>query len=206
MGVFSLKFDAITVATAALLLALVVLGAAMFGSLFENPRVLVKEAPLSKNSEFRLLPGESYHYIYTANGTEANMTFAVLEGHGCTRILVVESRGEAETCLDAGGNDWTGSNATFSEPGMLLFKPWMLALHDGWRWNTTMYLDIGGTQEHIANVSYRVVRMEELRGREAYIVEVMTEGTEPEYDWVDAEKRVLLKVMGEGYEVSLSED
>jgi len=117
---------------------------------------------------------------------------------------VVEDRGATGVCLDGEGMDETGSNATFSNPGILIFKPWMLALREGWNWNTTMFLSLGGTLEHVGDVGYRVIREDNLSGRRAYLVEIRAEGADPEYDWVDAEKRILLKMQGKGYEVVLA--
>ncbi len=203
MGLLSLKFDIVTVAAVGALLALIVLGAAMFGPAFDNPRLVISEAPLSKNARLGIYPGESFVYEYRANGSSANVTFLALEGEGCTKVAVLEDRGASAVCLDPAGNDASMSNATFENPGMLIFKPWMLALREGWRWNTTMFLSLGGSLEHVGDVGYRVIRMDNLSGTMAYLVEIRAEGGEPEYDWVDAEKRILLKTQGEGYEVVL---
>ncbi len=193
-----------SVASVTALIVLILLGAAMFKSMFENPKVVFLEAPLQKNKEFQLQPGEVYRYSYLMNKTSINMTFYVLEGTGCTRIRVMESRNNSEVCLDRWGMDASGSNVTSDNQYMILFKPWMLALREGWTWNNSMYISYGGAGEHITDNYYRIVRMENYSGRESYIVEIKSESGATEYEWIDAEKRVLLRVIGEGYEVVLA--
>lgn len=198
--------DAIMLASAGVLLAMVLLGCAAFKSIFENPKVVFVEAPLHKNTELQLQPGEIYRYAYLINNSSVNMTFLVLAGEGCTRIRIMEAADGSEACLDRWGMDGSGSNATLANPAILLFKPWMLALHENWTWNNTMYISYNGTGEYVTESHYRVVRMENYSGRESFIVEIRPEGGPAEYDWVDAEKRVLLRVLGEGYEVVLAEE
>lgn len=193
-----------SVASVAALIALILLGSAMFKSMFDNPKVVYLEAPLEKNSELQLRPGEVYQYAYLMNNTSVNMTFYVLEGDGCTRIRVMEARDNAEVCLDRWGMDASGSNVTYNNQFMLLFKPWMLALREGWTWNNSMYISYGGAGEHITDNFYRIVRMENYSGRESYVVEIKSDSGISEYEWIDAEKRVLLRVIGDGYEVVLA--
>jgi hypothetical protein len=69
-----------------------------------------------------------------------------------------------------------------------------------------MYISYNGAEEHISDISYRVVRMENYSGRESYVVEIKSGSGPAEYDWVDADKRVLLRVKGEGYEVVLANE
>ncbi|MCI0503902.1 hypothetical protein L0Y65_04275 [Candidatus Micrarchaeota archaeon] len=201
-----IKFDPVTIATLAVLLAMVMLGASMFRSFFENPQVVYSEAPLQKNREFQLLPGETYRYSYLMNNTTANMTFIILEGEGCTRIEVAEARNSSDVCVDRWGLDKSGSNVSLGNPYILLFKPWMLALREGWTWNNSMFLSFDGASEYVTDNYYRVVRMENYSGRTSYIVEIKSGTGAVEYDWVDDEKRVLLRVQGEGYEVVLADD
>lgn len=198
-----MKLDFVTVASAAALIALALIGASMFKSMFENPKIVYVEAPLQKNTEFQLRPGEVYQYAYLMKNSSANMTFYVLEGEGCTRIRVMEARNDSGVCLDKWGNDAGGSNVTLDNQYMLLFRPWMLALKEGWTWNNSMYLSYGGAGEHITDSYYRIVRMENYSGRECYVVEIKSESGVSEYEWIDAERRVLLRVIGEGYEVVL---
>jgi hypothetical protein len=94
-----------------------------------------------------------------------------------------------------------GYNSTFQNPSILLFKPWMLALREGWTWKSSMYLSFDGALSHVSDTNYRVIRSESYENRTAFVVELKSEDNYSEYQWVDAEKRVLLKSMGEGYEV-----
>jgi hypothetical protein len=200
-----MEIDIATAAAIVLLIAIILAGGALFKSMFENPQIVYIEAPLHKNMPLQLLPGEQYRYSYRINGTEANITYQVLEGYGCTRIAVLESVNGTGVCLDSGGMDGSGSNSSFANPSILLFKPWMLALQEGWKWNNSMYLSYNGALQHISDNSYRVVRLENYSGRESYIVEIKSSTGPAEYDWVDAEKRVLLKIEGDGYEIVLSD-
>lgn len=200
------KFDTVTIAAVAALIAAVLVGMSMFGSFFENPKVTYSEAPLEKNREFQLRPGEIYRYSYMMNNSSANMTFLILEGDGCTRIRLAEERNGTDVCVNKWGVDGFGSNVTLGSPYALLFKPWMLALKEGWTWNNTMWLTFNGASEHISDNHYRVVRLENYSGRQSFIVEIKSGAGAVEYDWVDAEKRILLRVLGDGYEVVLADN
>jgi hypothetical protein len=201
-----MKLDFVTVAAIGALIAMILIGAALFKSLFENPQVVIKEAPLQKNKGFQLRPGEQYRYSYVLNESGVNMTYVILEGYGCTRIKLLEAVNSSGICVDGWGMDESGSNASYMEPSIMLFKPWMLALREGWTWNNSMYISYNGAEEHISDISYRVVRMENYSGRESYVVEIKSGSGPAEYDWVDADKRVLLRVKGEGYEVVLANE
>jgi hypothetical protein len=174
--------------------------------MFQNPKIVFREEPLHKNTELQLRPGDIYTYTYLLNNSSVNITYAVFEGPGCTVVRVVESANGTGVCLDRWGMDRSGSNSSFEDPSILLFKPWMLALNDTWRWNNSMYLSFNGAEDLVSENRYRVVRREEYRGRESYVVEIASSTGPAEYDWVDAERRVLLKVMGSGYEVALAEE
>jgi len=201
-----LKIDPVVLGSITVLIVLILLGSATFQSLFANPKILIKEAPLSKNSEFRLKPGEQYQYSYILQNGSLNMTFRVFEGGNCTGIRLMEERNGTGICVDRNGMDSAGSNASFAEPSILFFKPWMLALNETWRWNTSMFVSYNGALNHIQDTFYRVIRKENYSGRDAFLVEIKSEDGPAEYDWIDAEKRIALRVMGEGYEVVLAED
>ena len=132
-----------------------------------------------------------------------NITYIVIQDTDCTRIFIDESVNNTNICVDEWGVDKTGSNATFKDPSFLLFKPWMLALHDSWSWNNSMYMGLGDMDSHIADNSLRVMRIEEYMNRTAYVVELSTSTGSKEYQWVDAEKRIMLKSLGQGYQVEL---
>jgi len=184
---------------------IIILSLLIFKPRLENPVFLYKEAPLDKNSKFQLLPGEEYSYAYLINNTQINITYRIYKGNNCTVIRLMENMNSTGVCVDEWGMDSTGSNATLQDPTILLFKPWMLALEDRWKWNNSLYVDVGGTEEHLADTTYRVMRRENYRGREAFVVEISSEAGPEEYEWIDVEKRVLLKTTGETYVVEITE-
>lgn len=194
------KPDIITMATLAALAAILILGAVIFKPHLENPRIVFVEEPLVKNAEFGLVPGETYTYGLDMNGSSGNITYFILPGPGCTRIRMSGSNASG-TCVDRNGLDETGYNATLGDPMMLLFRPWMLALREGWHWNSSMYVIPGGAK--IAETRYRVIRMENYSGRESFVVAVESGDAPPEYQWIDAGKRVLLRILSENYEAVL---
>lgn len=201
-----MKIDFITLAAIFALIMIIIIGSAMFGPLFENPKIVIKEAPLKKNKELQLKPGEQYRYSYTINNSTLNITYVILDGNGCIRIKLLEAANSTGVCVDRWGMDESHSNASYTEPSIVLFKPWMLALHEGWTWNNTMYISYNGAEERIANTSYRVLRVENIGERQSYVVEIKPSEGPPEYNWVDAEKRFLLKVEGKGYRAVLANE
>lgn len=194
-----MKIDPMMLAAALVLGAMVLISWLTINPELQNATVTFKEAPLEKNSEFQLKPGEIYVYAYDLNGTQINMTYLVLPGPNCTGIRLAESVNISETCLDKWGMDSRGYNSAFENPAILLFRPWMLALREGWSWNSSMYMEYGGMEQHISDSYYRVVRKDELDGRPVFIVEIRVDDGPPEYQWIDAEKRVILRIEGEGY-------
>jgi len=201
----SYKPDPITLAAIGAFVLIVILASLWVKPIFENPRIVALEAPLYKNTGLQLKDGENYTYSYTTRASSLDITYVVHEIPGCTMITIVEANDTPAVCLDGTGVGRSGSNTSFIEPAILLFKPWMLALNDTWRWNGTVYLAFDGASEHVSDVGYRVVRREVFNGRDAFVVEIKTIGGEKEYDWVDADKRILLKALGPGYEVKLND-
>ena len=194
----------------ALIAAIVLVIALIFAGLtarpkFQSPEVILKEAPLEKNSELMITPGEQYVYGYLYNNTTANITYSIASGGGCTLITVENSPDGRMLCLDKEGLDETGSNSTFSDPSILFFKPWMLALEESWRWNNSVYIRYDDIIQHTSDTYYKVIRSENYRGREVFVVRIDSSSGPAEYLWIDKEKRVLLKVVGEGYQVELFE-
>ena len=195
----------VAIATIVILIGIMLFSSFIYMPQFEDPNITFKEAPLVKNKEQQLLPGEDYRYAYLLNNTEINVTYAVMDGDGCTAIYLMESAELSGVCIDEWGVDPSGSNATFTNPAILLFKPWMLALHETWRWNNSMYMSFDETSQHIVDTDYRVMRTENYRGRMSFVVKINATTGPPEYQWIDMEKRVLLRVLGEDYEVRLVE-
>ncbi len=202
---FNVSSTTVAIVAIVVLLGIMLFSGLAFKSQFVNPRVTFKEEPLTKNKEFQLIPGEQYKYGYLINNTEVNVTYAVMEGQGCTVILLTESINRSEVCVGRWGVDQSGSNSTFMNPSMLLFKPWMLALHETWRWNASMYMTFGDNEQHLSDIEYRVMRTENYRGRMSFVVEISSDTGTSEYQWIDMEKRVLLRTVGEGYEVAMTE-
>jgi hypothetical protein len=193
--------------TVVVLALLMLISGLTFNSTFEEPKVVFKEAPLTKNTKLQIHGGEEYVYSYIVNSNQSiNITYVVFADSNCTRIYIDESVNKTNICVDEWGVDETGSNATFKDPSFLLFKPWMLALHDTWKWNNSMYMEFDDISSHIADNYLRVMRTEEYMNRTAYVVELSTSTGSKEYQWVDAEKRIMLKSLGQGYQVELVND
>jgi hypothetical protein len=199
-----MKFDPVTIATVAVLVLIIALAATHVRPVFDNPELVAVDAPLHKNTELQLEPGETYSYSYTTTNSSMNITYMINEGPGCTMINIMEAQGSAAVCLDQYGERIGGPGTGFGDPTVLLFKPWMLALNDSWRWNSSIYLTFNNTgSEHVSDISYRVIRREQYMGRDAFVVKVDSDAGEPEYDWIDAEKRITLRIIGGDYEVLL---
>lgn len=185
----------------AVLIAVMAFSMATLKPQLDNPVFLIKEGRIAKNTDLRISSGESYSYVYTAGNGSANLSYAVIGGPGCTIISLADT--SAMVCLDSRGNDNSGQNSSYSVPAMILTKPWMLAVGDGWRWNVSTYLVFDTMEKHISDVNYTTIRKEYYKGREAYVVEISSSDSEPIVDWVDSEKRILLREDGPGYEIEL---
>ena len=81
----------------------------------------------------------------------------------------------------------------------------MLALRENWHWNNSMYVAFDDMESMISETYYRVMRTEYYRGRLSYVVEISSDSGPVEYEWVDAEKRILLKTVGDNYSLELIE-
>ncbi len=191
--------------TLGILIGIMIISAFTLGGQFENPYTIVKEAPLEKNTKLQIKPGETYVYSYLFNDTQLNITYQIIDAGGCTGIRVLENIDNPGICIGEDGTDVSGSNATLQHPQIVLFKPWMLALHEGWKWNSSLFMVYGESVQHLADVNYRVIRTENYRGRTVFVVKEESSDAEPQYSWVDAEKRVLLKLQGKGYEITMTE-
>lgn len=198
-----MKFDPVTLASIVVFILLVVLAATYMVPVFDNPEMVASGPPLHKNTGLQLMDGESYTYLYTTTNSSMEITYEVHDGPGCTMITLPDAGGSAAVCLDGSGERVTGTEGGMGDPTVLLFRPWMLALNDSWTWNSSLYLSFSGSQEHISDTYYRVVRRDSYLDREAFLVEVKADAGEPEYQWIDAEKRISLRIVGEDYEVVL---
>ncbi len=170
----------------------------------KNAKTSVSEAPLHKNTKLQLRGKEHYVYSYHMNDTIFNMSFSTIQGPGCL-ILKYDDSPDAFSCIHADGTDDGGSNATLSNPFLVPFKPWMLAVDKPWSWNTTMSISYGRISEHISSASYKVIRRNTYRGRLAYVVRLESEDSDDVLVWVDKDKRILLKEEGPNYKIELVE-
>lgn len=201
---FQIDVKNVTLITVVVLALMMLISGLTFNNTFEEPRVVFLEEPIAKNSRLQIESGDEFVYSYMMeNNQTINITYIAIQDSGCMRIFIDESVNNTNICVDEWGVDESGSNATFKDPSFLLFKPWMLALDEGWRWNNSMYMELGDIRNHIADNSLRVMRVEEYKNRTAYVVELSTSTGSKEYQWVDAEKRIMLKSLGQGYQVEL---
>ena len=172
----------------------------------EDAKVEFKEDPLNKNKNFALLAGESYKYEYTIGNLSVNTTYKVTPGNGCTIISTKVENNMTYLCLNSQGNDINGSNATYGEPDLLIFKPWMLALSENWTWKVNISANMGDRSTQLLEVNYRVVRVEQYKGRKTYVVILdNSDSSQITAMWIDDEKRILLKMSGAGYNIELKE-
>ncbi len=197
----------VAAATVAVLLAFMALAVVQdqVNPQFRNPNATLVEAPLAKNAQFQLVPGERYVYGTVSDETPINVTYAILSGRNCTIIAFMNTVPASSTCVGTDGRDSGGHDSQLDSPNVFMFAPWMLALQEGWHWNVSMYMSFGNSSRYIATKDYRVMRTDRWRGRKVFVVMENISGSPPQYEWVDAEKRVLLRLQGEGYAIELVE-
>jgi len=161
------------------------------------------EAPLVKNKNLTLQDGEVYRYMYTTENQSGNVTFTVQKLKKCTYISTTDISGLG-ACLDNEGNDYSGSNVSLVDGNIFMFKPWMLALDDGWEWNASVYAVTNSTKNYVFDITYKVIRTDHINGRPAYFVEISMGGI-TFYEWVDKEKRIVVRETGYGATIELIE-
>ena len=112
-----------------------------------------------------------------------------------------------QPCLKQDGTDQNNSNITLSNPFILMFKPWMLAVKEGWIWKVELRSNYGPVNTTIERIEMRYTGTETYLNRTAYIVEITKNGnTEDKItSWIDKEKRVLLKENGMAYTIEIKE-
>lgn len=193
------------IASSAILVAMIAIAAIYIAPTLSGGTIAYSEAPLYKNSYLKLIPGQTFKYDLTMGNQTVNATYNIGEGEGCTVVRQMESVNFSGACLDRAGMDEKGFNTSVGSPPLLMFSPWMLALKEGWAWNSTMYLVVGGAPKRISQTDYRVVRLENLSGRQAFVVELRSDDQQPDYEWVDAQERILLKMTGADYTLELED-
>ena len=169
----------------------------------QDPEFVFSESPINKTETLKIKDGDFYTYEYSAGNESANISFAVSFDGICTWVNIVE--GQGLVCLDQFGNDVGQRNSSYQAPTIILMKPWMLALQKGWKWNVSSYMVFDKMANHVSDTDYEVVRIEQYKGREAFVVRINTSEGNEVWDWVDSEKRILLREVGLQYEVILIE-
>jgi len=192
----------IAIATIVIIVGMIVASSIIFKPAFDNPGIVIKEAPLQKNADLQLKPGETYQYAALMNQSSMNITYETWQGDGCLVVQLMGTENFTGVCLDRYGMD-SGYDSTVSDPAIIMFRPWMLALKEGWHWNSSVYIRTNGGIRHVSDTYYRVIRKENYSGREAFIVELSSDDGPPEYQWIDAGKRILLRMSGNGYDIRL---
>jgi len=170
----------------------------------DNPQFVIKEEPLNKSATLMIKPGEVYAYnfrIANVTNTSVNLTYKVMDSGACTSVGLVEAG--LATCLDSGGNDFAGQNSTYNESSIILTKPWMLSVKEGWHWNISVFMIFDSIEKEVAATNYTFIRKEYFKGREAYVIRIRSSDGSEAVDWIDAEKRILLKEIGPDYEVEM---
>ncbi|MBD3210044.1 hypothetical protein GF318_01540 [Candidatus Micrarchaeota archaeon] len=200
---FEISSGWIALATIVILLGIMVYSGITFQPELENPQITYGEAPLEKNTGLQIKPGEEYVYAYDLGNSSVNITYLVSSGNNCTAVRLLENTNLSSVCLNEEGNGPSGSNVSLGDSATLFFKPWMLALDSNWKWNVSMYMSFQETREIVSELNYRVMRTDRYRGRPCFVVEIETAEGSKEYNWVDKEKRVLLKTSGETYDIEL---
>lgn len=193
-------------------LVLVVIGAMMFPiipptTVEELPVFENVEEPLVKTSNLTLKPGEEYIYsYYTTEEDKANMTFFIKERKGChAYVYTSDAEISVGVCLDRYGNDKTGSNVSYSDPYIYMFRPWMLAVHENWEWDVHVYGVKNESRTHLFDITYRTLRIDNINGRPAYVVEINTGEGLQTLDWIDVEKRIMVREEALGTTIELVE-
>lgn len=169
----------------------------------DNPQIEIIEGKLTKTKTLQINPGESYTYTLKAGNSSINLSYVVLSGPDC--IIIKVAQGQEFVCVDEHGNDPQGLNSTYTVPGLIVTEPWMLAVDKGWSWNTSTYLVFDGFKKNVDSSKYTFVREEYYKGRKAFVIKQSNSKGDWVWDWVDHEKRVLLREVGPTYEVELVE-
>ena len=167
------------------------------------------EAPLVKNADFSLSPGERYAYATFVNGTKGpEISYEVAAGQGCALLR----SGNLSICLKPNGMELgsnSSSNLGYSNKAFPLFKPWMLGVKENWAWaaNVTVQIKEVGYSDTL-RIGMRSGAKEKKLGRDAYRVDITIfdeneNATMKITDWVDADRRVLLEEDLEGVSLRL---
>ncbi|MBI5223413.1 hypothetical protein HY990_03250 [Candidatus Micrarchaeota archaeon] len=184
---------------------IVLVAAVVYMPQLDKVKFTIYEQPLIKNKELQIKNGQIFQYVFIYNkSTPLPITYGVYSKSQCTAIRIFGSSNNSdEICIRKDGTEQNGSNTTYSNPSIIMFKPWMLALKDNWKWEANITMEYPTVTDEISRINYRVVRKEPYRGRMAYFVEESIDGANPEYEWIDQDFRILLKMQGPEYTIEL---
>ena len=188
----------------AVLLALFVIAPSFYIPQLEKEMTFqYTEQPIEKNSVLQLKNGDKYSYTYVVEGLgdaakTTSLTYEVRQYGTCKTIALKEIKLNESTkqpCLKQDGTDQNNSNITLSNPFILMFKPWMLAVKEGWIWKVELRSNYGPVNTTIERIEMRYTGTETYLNRTAYIVEITKNGnTEDKItSWIDKEKECCLK-------------
>ena len=162
-----------------------------------EPQMELLESALSKNTELRLQPGETYEYTASSSQEEFQIYYAVRSARSCPGVEVIEQLGTSQSsrCILPGGNlaemGFENVNSGLGSSSILLFSPWMLAASESFSWQLTNRISAGGVQIDVP-VIFRSLGMKKVAGRDAYEISVQSENEQSSKIYVDSEKRVAL--------------
>lgn len=187
--------------TVLLVLIGIVISSTVYKPKIEQTTMVISQPQLVKNKVISFSDGETYRYSYKTDNDEKNITFVAVQLGDCIVLRIVEIPGQA-VCIDQFGlennSDIYGSSSVF------IFKSWMLAVYDKWNWKSTMTMIANGQEQEVSEYHYKVVGFEKVKNRNAFIIEEKTNDF-VQKEWIDSEKRILLKAEGEGFKIELNE-
>ncbi|MFZ5500839.1 MAG: hypothetical protein ACOY58_02865, partial [Candidatus Micrarchaeota archaeon] len=111
-----MKADPVAVAALVILILLVSLAATQLKLTMDEPELVSLGAPLHKNTDLQLLPGENYTYLYNSTEMAMEISYAISEGPGCTIISISDAGGSAAVCLDGSGERVMGPESGYGDP------------------------------------------------------------------------------------------
>ncbi len=160
--------------------------------------VEVSEAPLHKNAQLGLRPGDGLVYALDTPDGRTLIHLQASRANGCPGVLLADA--DARAAYAAGGQpaqralpasssysvcvgfdgverapngSSMGSNLSFSSLAWPYFQPWMLALADNWSWSANSTLVVQPfNQRYSQPLLLHVAGRQNVSGRDAFIVEL----------------------------------
>ncbi len=202
---FEYKFDMKLMIIAGLLFVLLIVAGGLIATPnFQNPQILTIEEKLQKNANISIKVGETYFYEFKAGNESANLTYFIYRGYGCTGIRSSEIKNLTPTCIKNDGTELNqSSNYTYTNPSIFLFKPWMLAVNENWKWNISIYLKYNETIQKVREIKLQSRGMKNYEGFEVFEVWEIEEGSNPTIFYVDKERRIVRYLKTGGFEIEL---